>query len=43
MSHLYVDDIIILCEASIEWLMCLNWTLMLFEAIFGLKVNFEKI
>lgn len=39
---LYVDNTIIFCETNVEQLRYLNWTLMWFEVIFGLKVNMEK-
>lgn len=43
MTHLlYVDNIIIFCEANVEQLMYLNWILMWFKAISSLKVNMEK-
>ena len=42
-SHLlYADDTIIFCDANVEQLMYLRWTLMWFEAFSGLKINLHK-
>ena len=39
---LFVDNTLILCEASKEPIECLSWTFMWFEAISTLKFNLEK-
>ena len=42
-SHLlYDDDTVLFCEANSKQLMYLEWTLMWFEAISGLKINLSK-
>ena len=42
-SHLlFVDDIIVFCEASQEQVTFLYWLLMWFEVMLGLKINLEK-
>ena len=42
-SHLlYVDDTILFYDANPEQQMYLGWTLMQFEAIFGLRINLSK-
>ena len=43
LSHLmFVDDTLVFCEASQELMVYLNWLLMWFEAISGLKINLDK-
>ena len=42
-SHLlFANDNLIFCDARKEVLEYLNWILMWFEAISGLKINLEK-
>ena len=42
-SHLlFVDDIVLVCDANLEQLMYLGWTLMRFEAFSGLRINLSK-
>ena len=42
-SHLlFIDDIIVFCEASQEQVTFLYWLLMWFEVMLGLKINLEK-
>lgn len=43
-SHqLFADDTLIFCSDSRDEMACLGWTLMWFEAAFGLRMNLEKI
>ena len=39
---LYADDTLVFCSDSMDRLAYLNWTLLWFEAIFGLKINLDK-
>ena len=42
-SHLlYADDTLIFCQANKEQIKYLNWILMWFEALSGLKINLNK-
>ena len=42
-SHLlYADDIVLFYDANPEQLMYLGWTLMWFEAFFGIRINLSK-
>ena len=42
-SHLlFVDDTLVFCKASQDHLTYLNWLLMWFEAVSGLRINLEK-
>ena len=39
---LFADDTLVFCNDSEEKMLYLNWILLCFEAMFGLKVNLEK-
>ena len=39
---LYADDTLVFCSDSMDQLAYLNWTLLWFEAISGLKINLDK-
>ena len=39
---LYADDTLVFCSDSMDRLAYLNWTLLWFEAISGLKINLDK-
>ena len=39
---LFVDDTLVFCKDSREQLVYLNWILMWFEALYGLKINLSK-
>ena len=39
---LFADDTLVFCHNSRDQLAYLNWILLWFEAIFGLKINLEK-
>ena len=39
---LFVDDTLVFCRDSRDQLAYLNWILLWFEAILGLKINLEK-
>ena len=42
-SHLlFADDTLVFCGASQDRMMYLSWTLMWFEVILGLRINFDK-
>ena len=42
-SHiLYVDDIIVFCEASKDQMLFLSWVFLWFEATFRLSINWDK-
>ena len=42
-SHLlFVDDTLVFCKASQDHLTYLNWLLMWFEAVSGLRIYLEK-
>ena len=42
-SHLlYADDTLLFCEADKDQLKFLNWTLMWFEAVLGLRINLNE-
>ena len=42
-SHLlFVDDILVFCEASQDQMAYLSWLLTWFEAILGLRINLNK-
>ncbi|RVW78519.1 putative mitochondrial protein [Vitis vinifera] len=42
-SHLlFADDTLVFCEASEDQMVYLNWLLMWFEAISGLRINLDK-
>ena len=42
-SHLlFVDDILVFCEASQDQMAYLSWLLTWFEAISGLRINLNK-